>query len=638
MGAVVRAGSIELDAPKSNLPAFDIALDEGDNPKEVVRQIVAKKRPVSGKTVPAGSIKLDEPAPKSKGLLDRLMSFIAVDPDTFAESQGVMPEASKAVLEAAASLGTGATSWIPAGLSMFSTDLRSPTERAKTATDIQEALTYAPKSKAAQKLVEPVGQFFENYDIAGREYARNIENPLLATLVHTGTEAIPFLAPLAMKGVGAVKSGARDLAQLEGILERDTATVPRVPLPEAARGVSPINRGARESFVKQAMNAEDFLSLPEAAERAALPPGQGFTMPERRMTQAEQYFDALSEQLGGMSELSAKDKRIIAKTLERERAATLETLRQDAENEALGVSGEINTPTAFGGDAGAPLNATQEGALRSAIASLEFAELPLERTPRATSTTRTTTEKPAKTISAGSIELDAPVKATEAQKPPPAQEIQPLETTTTKTDVSNPPPASEIVQPGATSGVVAGKVAPTASDGSQPASIAKSIEAKAIEAGMVKDGFDSLAGFDPTTMKAQAERAADLLTTDFEKARRVVRGEDPVPDGLRGVSIVKAMEERIKATKDADLAYELANSPLASEVSLAGQELSLTRGRELDSFSAKVAEVKKAREAQAGADVSKKAEVKKQLKEETQKVNLPKEELSWDRFLQSIAC
>jgi hypothetical protein len=407
------------------------------------------------------------------------MSFIAVDPDTFAESQGVMPEASKAVLEAAASLGTGATSWIPAGLSMFSTDLRSPTERAKTATDIQEALTYTPKSKAAQKLVEPVGQFFENYDIAGREYARNIENPLLATLVHTGTEAIPFLAPLAMKGVGAVKAGARDLAQLEGILERETATAPNVPLPEAAK------------------------------------------------PKAERFLDAAEDIL-------------------------------------------------------------------------------------------------------------EPVQ--EAPKPTPVQEIQPLETIKAEPDMSNPPSPAEIVQPGATSGVVAGKAESGPTSGSQPASIAKSIEAKAIEAGMVKDGFDSLAGFDPTTMKAQAERAADLLTTDFEKARRVVRGEEPVPEGLRGVSIVKAMEERIKATKDADLAYELANSPLASEVSLAGQELSLTRGRELDSFAAKVAEVKKAREAQAGADVSKKAEVKKQLKEETQKVNLPKEELSWDRFLQSIAC
>ncbi len=34
----------------SNLPAFDIALDDGDNPEDVARQIVSKKRSVTGKT------------------------------------------------------------------------------------------------------------------------------------------------------------------------------------------------------------------------------------------------------------------------------------------------------------------------------------------------------------------------------------------------------------------------------------------------------------------------------------------------------------------------------------------------------------------------------------------------------------
>lgn len=536
-------------------------------------------------------------APKSNGLLDRLMSFIAVDPDTFAETQGVMPEASKAVLEAAATLGTGATSWIPAGLSMASFDMRSPAERAKTATEIQEALTYTPKSKAAQKLVEPVGQFFENYDIAGREYARNIENPLLATLVHTGTEAIPFLAPLAMKGVGAVKSGARDLAQLEGILERETATAPRVPLSSPAKPKAERFLDAAEDIPAPVQEA------PKPTPSQEIQPVETIKVYRATNKPFEASFEPNEPLFVSPDEFVAKGYRFPGRTIETlELPSDAKILTYENTPKELYKMDEGHAIPRDGGDG-------LEIARYAKAKGYDAVEIGNKR------------EIPTYAVVNKSVLKPAPV-----------------ETIKVEPDVSNPPPASEIVQPGATSGVVAGKTEPGPTSGIQPASIAKSIEAKAIEAGMVKDGFEQLAGFDPTTMKAQAERAADLLTTDFEKARRVVRGEDPVPDGLRGVSIVKAMEERIKATKDADLAYELANSPLASEVSLAGQELSLTRGRELDSFSAKVAEVKKAREAQAGADVSKKAEVKKQLKEETQKVNLPKEELSWDRFLQSIAC
>jgi hypothetical protein len=42
----------------------------------------------------------------------------------------------------------------------------------------------------------------------------------------------------------------------------------------------------------------------------------------------------------------------------------------------------------------------------------------------------------------------------------------------------------------------------------KPAGVAKSIEAKAIEQGLIKDGFDNLAEYDPTTIKIQSERAA----------------------------------------------------------------------------------------------------------------------------------
>ena len=175
-------------------------------------------------------------------------------------------------------------------------------------------------------------------------------------------------------------------------------------------------------------------------------------------------------------------------------------------------------------------------------------------------------------------------------------------------------------------------------EGDKPTAIAKSIEAKAIEKGLIDEGFGELAKFETTTIKEQSLRASELINKDFEQTRRIIRGEEELPSGLRGVSVIKAMEEHIVNTRDADLAYELANSPLATELSLAAQELSVTRGRELDSATVKVQEIKKAREQQAKKDVGKKKEIKKQAKKETEKNNLSKEDLSWDKFLDSITC
>ena len=167
--------------------------------------------------------------------------------------------------------------------------------------------------------------------------------------------------------------------------------------------------------------------------------------------------------------------------------------------------------------------------------------------------------------------------------------------------------------------------------------IAKSIEAKAVEAKLTK-GFENLAGYEKINIKDQAQRAADLINTDIENARKVIRGEQPLPEGLKGTSLITAMEEHIKKSKDMNMAYELANSPLVSETSVAAQEMRLAAERVPDSAAAKIIEIKKAREAQINDLPKKKNATSKTLKNETSKVNLPKEQLSWDKFLSEITC
>lgn len=169
--------------------------------------------------------------------------------------------------------------------------------------------------------------------------------------------------------------------------------------------------------------------------------------------------------------------------------------------------------------------------------------------------------------------------------------------------------------------------------------IAKSIEQKAIE-DKLTTGFKDLAGYEKINVKEQADLATKTVS-NLDDARAMIRGEKPLPEGLRGVSLITAMEAHLKANPDADVAHELANSPLVSETSKAAQELRLAAERTPDSATQKLAEIKQAKLEKAGGEekVTKtKQDIVKKAQKEMNKINLSKEELSWDRFIKDIAC
>lgn len=175
--------------------------------------------------------------------------------------------------------------------------------------------------------------------------------------------------------------------------------------------------------------------------------------------------------------------------------------------------------------------------------------------------------------------------------------------------------------------------------GKTPSKIARSIEQKAIEQSLTT-GFEGIAGYDKITIKDQAEKASVLLK-DIEKTRRVIKGEEPLPAGLRGSAVIKAVEDYIKETGDGKLAYELANSPLVSETSSAAQELRLAAEREPDSLTLKLQQLKKLRQdaikKKTGKTVDKavKEEVEN-IKKEAKKKAPTKED--WGSFIRSIQC
>lgn len=205
------------------------------------------------------------------------------------------------------------------------------------------------------------------------------------------------------------------------------------------------------------------------------------------------------------------------------------------------------------------------------------------------------------------------------------------------------PPGKPAGEPGQTPATETPSKAPEAPQ-SVPAEpgvskIGQSINQKAIDAKLT-EGFAQTALYDKVTIADQAAQATQLVNGDLDKARAIIRGEEPLPGNLKGVSLVTAMEEHIKQNPNGDLAYELANSPLVSATSGAAQELRLAAERTPDSATAALQQIKDATVKQAGgpAEVATRAKAVKAALPESTGVLLPKEELSWERFLEGIQC
>lgn len=178
--------------------------------------------------------------------------------------------------------------------------------------------------------------------------------------------------------------------------------------------------------------------------------------------------------------------------------------------------------------------------------------------------------------------------------------------------------------------------------GGTPSGVAKSIEAKAIEQNLTK-GYKNLAEYDPTTFKYQAEQTSKLLENP-DNFRAILRGEEPKPADVNGISLIAGAEEYAKKHPElaGDLMYEAANSPYTSGVSKAAQELVLAQQRTPDSATAKLTEIKKVRAEKAGGEQKVKAKnktVRDTVSTETKKALLSeKEAFSLDKFLNDITC
>ena len=172
----------------------------------------------------------------------------------------------------------------------------------------------------------------------------------------------------------------------------------------------------------------------------------------------------------------------------------------------------------------------------------------------------------------------------------------------------------------------------------KPSKIGLSIEQNAIKEKLTKS-FSETAQYDPTTVAEQAGILADLINSNPEAAKSMVRGEMPIPSRANEAYFLKAMEDFAIKTDDAQLMYDLANSPLTSETSQAAQTLRFAAERSPNSVMTKFQEVREVRTERAGKEATQKQRAEtKDLAKKIDEPLLPKESTTWDNFLESIVC
>lgn len=215
-----------------------------------------------------------------------------------------------------------------------------------------------------------------------------------------------------------------------------------------------------------------------------------------------------------------------------------------------------------------------------------------------------------------------------AVETPPAKEATPAATTPAG---ETPAGATQALK--ATSAPVLRETLPGVSK------IGQDIKQEAIERG-IADDIEKTAGYTPRVVEEQKAKTLDLVANHFDDARAMLNGKKEIPSDVSPVMLLRALRNYARETKDANLYSEIANSPLVSGTSYAASETRLAAELGPDDPIAKLREIQQAQAKQAGGpkQIAARRAVVKEALPEADKILLPKEEQSWDRFLEAIKC
>lgn len=149
---------------------------------------------------------------------------------------------------------------------------------------------------------------------------------------------------------------------------------------------------------------------------------------------------------------------------------------------------------------------------------------------------------------------------------------------------------------------------------------ARDLEQRAIEQGLA-DALEDKVEYTPAQKAEQATGVQAIMDDDFPRARRIALGSEEPPGNLLRVSFAKGIQERALSRGDLETVRRLANSDIFSEISTAGQTLSMWGNNLLDDPGAILNNIARTRSKRMDAAT------KKTLKDITK---------AWDTFTSSV--
>lgn len=170
----------------------------------------------------------------------------------------------------------------------------------------------------------------------------------------------------------------------------------------------------------------------------------------------------------------------------------------------------------------------------------------------------------------------------------------------------------------------------------KPAKAALDINQDLIDKGFEGVPERDLASYNP--MMAKEEVAKVLKYSDREDFYDMAKSNKPMPEDVHPQILFNIAVDKATKAGDINTLMDLAKSPIAEQRSVAAQTLRMSQeGKPTNNVVTKIQEVKKSWESKI-KDEKVAHRTRKSIYEEVKKTNLPKEELVWDKFLETIKC
>lgn len=173
--------------------------------------------------------------------------------------------------------------------------------------------------------------------------------------------------------------------------------------------------------------------------------------------------------------------------------------------------------------------------------------------------------------------------------------------------------------------------------------LSQGVESKAVENSLASN-FGDLPEYKSVSMKDQAEKATQIVNTDYDQAKRIALGNEKPPSGVLPESLFVAVEKRATAEGDINTLRDLATkSKLATDATTMGQRIRTLAERDPESPTGAIRDVVKSREEKAVKSLKKgetlessKKKIAGDIKNEIKKLTPKKQD--WNSFIESIQC